>query len=123
LLLHVIALNQSRVRLCSGAHVVEIVQCAGAIRSWVSGEAKNGAGEKQEVARLCQTTEEMIETFCERKQMRGAVYRREDLAAGARLRVPCIVTEYSATTLIPEDCKARLDSLGNMIIEVGATGQ
>jgi len=66
---------------------------------------------------------EMTETFFERKKSRGAVYRRGEIAAGLRLRVPCIVTEYSATTLIPEGCRARVDSLGNMIIDLGTTGQ
>jgi N-methylhydantoinase A len=58
-------------------------------------------------------------TFVDRKKIRAAVYRREEVAAGSRLRVPCIVIEYSATTLIPGSCKARVDSLGNMIIEAG----
>jgi N-methylhydantoinase A len=48
-----------------------------------------------------------------------AVYRREEVAAGSKLRVPCIVTEYSATTLIPEGCQARIDALGNMVIDLG----
>ena len=62
-------------------------------------------------------------TFLERKKIRGAVYRREDIACGSRLRVPSIVTEYSATTLIPEGCQARVDAWGNMIIDVAQTGQ
>jgi N-methylhydantoinase A len=48
---------------------------------------------------------------------RGNVYKREDLGAGAKLKTPCIVTEYSATTLIPADCKARIDGFGNLLIE------
>ncbi|HMG76626.1 MAG TPA: hydantoinase/oxoprolinase family protein [Pyrinomonadaceae bacterium] len=60
-----------------------------------------------------------VEAFIDRKKIRAAVYRREEVAPGSRLRVPCIVTEYSATTLIPKDCKARVDSPGNMIIDVG----
>src|SRR5216683_307634 len=43
----------------------------------------------------------LAESYFERKRIRAAVYRREELPAGARLRVPCIVVEYSATTLIP----------------------
>jgi N-methylhydantoinase A/oxoprolinase/acetone carboxylase beta subunit len=66
---------------------------------------------------------QMIQTFFARKKIRGAVYRRAEIAAGSRLRVPCIVTEYSATTLIPEGCQARVDSWGNIIIEVGNPGQ
>jgi N-methylhydantoinase A len=50
---------------------------------------------------------------------RGNVYRREDLRAGAKLKTPCIVTEYSATTLIDADSKARIDSFGNILITVG----
>ena len=65
---------------------------------------------------------ETVETFFDRKKVRGSVYRREEIAAGARLRVPCIVTEYSATTLIPEGCQARIDARGNMIIDVGTAG-
>jgi N-methylhydantoinase A len=61
---------------------------------------------------------EFAETFFERRRIRAVVYRREEIMAGSRLRVPCIITEYSATTLIPEGCLARLDFLGNMIIDV-----
>ncbi len=63
--------------------------------------------------------QDLVETFFERKRIRAGVYRREEIMAGSRLRVPCIVTEYSATTLIPEGCKAGIDSYGNLIIEVG----
>jgi N-methylhydantoinase A len=65
----------------------------------------------------------MVEAFFDRKKIGVAVYRREEIASGSRLRAPCIVTEYSATTLIPASCRARVDSLGNMIIDVGTTGQ
>jgi N-methylhydantoinase A len=51
------------------------------------------------------------------KRHRVGVYRRNDLRAGIRLRVPCIVTEYSATTLVPIGANARTDTLGNIIIE------
>ena len=47
-----------------------------------------------------------------------ALYRREELRAGAKLVTPCIVTEYSATTLIDADCKARIDDFGNLIIDL-----
>ncbi|HEX8720777.1 MAG TPA: hydantoinase/oxoprolinase family protein [Pyrinomonadaceae bacterium] len=47
-----------------------------------------------------------------------AVYRREDLPAGARLKSPCVVTEYSSTTLVPAFARARLDARGNLRIEL-----
>ncbi len=49
---------------------------------------------------------------------RVGIYRRDDMGAGGKLRTPCIVTEYSATTLIPSGAKAQVDLLGNLIIEV-----
>ena len=58
------------------------------------------------------------ETYFARKKARVAVYQRERLAAGSRLRTPCIVTEYSATTLIPGNAGAKLDGSGNVIIQL-----
>ena len=48
---------------------------------------------------------------------RAAVYARDELRPGARLRTPCVVTEYSATTLIPPGARAFADEHGNLIIE------
>lgn len=62
---------------------------------------------------------QFAETLFERKRIRAAVYRREEITAGARLRVPCIVTEYSGTTLIPEGANAFVDHYGNLVIETG----
>ena len=45
------------------------------------------------------------------------LYRREDLSPGARLVAPCIVTEYSSTTLIPAGARAYVDRFGNLVIE------
>jgi len=59
------------------------------------------------------------ETYFDGKKIRCAVYRRGEIKRGLRLRVPCIVTEYSATTLIPKGCEARVDSLGNIIVDLG----
>jgi N-methylhydantoinase A len=49
---------------------------------------------------------------------RAGIYARDQLEAGARLRPPCIVTEYSATTLIPPGAHAFVDEQGNLIIEL-----
>lgn len=52
------------------------------------------------------------------KKLSVAVYRRDELAAGAQLRTPCIVTEYSSTTLIPPGATGEVDRQGNLIIQV-----
>jgi N-methylhydantoinase A len=59
-----------------------------------------------------------VETYFDGKKIRAAVYRRGELTAGMRLRTPCIVTEYSATTLIPEKTRATLDTHANLVIQV-----
>ena len=54
------------------------------------------------------------------KPERVHVYARAELKkAGARLRTPCIVTEYSSTTLVPKEARAHVDQEGNLIIELG----
>jgi N-methylhydantoinase A len=50
-------------------------------------------------------------------EARTAIYARDDLPRGARLRSPCIVTEYSSTTLVPTGARAAVDRYGNLIIE------
>jgi len=59
-----------------------------------------------------------VETYFDGKKGRAAVYRRTELTPGARLRTPCIVTEYSATTLVPENASTLVDEYTNLIIEV-----
>ena len=46
-----------------------------------------------------------------------AVYDRSKLRAGNRVSGPAIVTEYSATTLIPPGWTGRVDRSGNLILE------
>lgn len=50
------------------------------------------------------------------KKVRIGVYRREELPSGVKLKTPCIVTEYSATTLILERADVSVDRQGNLII-------
>ncbi|MEK6334327.1 MAG: hydantoinase/oxoprolinase family protein [Acidobacteriota bacterium] len=57
------------------------------------------------------------DAYFERKKIRASVYQRGNLTAGSRLHVPCIVSEYSATTLIPVGAVAIVDLYGNLMIE------
>ena len=52
------------------------------------------------------------------RKMSVALYKRDELFANTKLKTPCIVTEYSATTLIDADSKARIDEFGNLLIEL-----
>lgn len=59
-----------------------------------------------------------ITTYFGGRKVNAALYKRDELRGGVKLKTPCIVTEYSATTLIPADAKARVDQFGNILIEL-----
>jgi N-methylhydantoinase A len=44
---------------------------------------------------------------------------REKLLAGNRFRGPAVLTEYSSTIIVPPFAEARVDEMGNVIIEIG----
>ena len=46
------------------------------------------------------------------------IYRRGELCAGNEIAGPAIVVEDDATTLVPPEWKARVESYGNMIMEL-----
>jgi len=56
------------------------------------------------------------------RKMSVALYKRDELFANTKLQTPCIVTEYSATTLIDADAKARIDEFGNLLIFLNHKG-
>jgi N-methylhydantoinase A len=51
---------------------------------------------------------------------RAAIYERESLAPGKKLCGPAIVTEYSATTMIPSGKRFWLDFQGNLLVQIKA---
>jgi N-methylhydantoinase A len=69
-------------------------------------------------AKLLAQPHDSVTTFFNRRKIRAAIYRRAEVPSGSRLRVPCIVTEYSATTLIPTGARARVDVRGNLVIDL-----
>jgi N-methylhydantoinase A len=58
-----------------------------------------------------------VDMYLQGRKTKAALYSRDELLAGTKLQTPCVVTEYSATTLIDADSKARIDDFGNLIIE------
>lgn len=50
----------------------------------------------------------------------SAVYDRDRLHPGDTFAGPALVTEYSATTVLPPGCVAEVDAYGNLVIEVQA---
>jgi N-methylhydantoinase A len=58
-----------------------------------------------------------VRMYLHGRKTTAALYRRDQLQAGTKLQTPCVVTEYSATTLIDADSKTRIDGFGNLLIE------
>ena len=54
----------------------------------------------------------------EGKRRRGALYERGLLRAGDRFRGPALISEFSATTVLPPGWSCRVDKRGNLICEV-----
>jgi N-methylhydantoinase A len=63
-------------------------------------------------------TAAFVPAYFEGRKLRTAIYKRDSLKAGMQLDAPCIVTEYSSTTLIPPGARAEVDDFGNIIIQV-----
>jgi N-methylhydantoinase A len=61
---------------------------------------------------------EKVTAYFGGRKLDVGVYRRDELRGGVKLKTPCIVTEYSATTLVPADARARVDQWGNILIEL-----
>lgn len=59
-----------------------------------------------------------VDTLMDGKKLRVGLYEREGLSANSKLRAPCIVVEYSSTTLIPGGTQAKVDPYGNLIISL-----
>jgi N-methylhydantoinase A len=59
----------------------------------------------------------------DQQQFDARIYDRDHLAAGDVFSGPAVIAEYSATTVIPPECEARVDTFRNLVITVGAVPQ
>jgi len=108
--------HQERYGYAQRANVVEVVSAR--VRS--SGVVEKIAEQKLDTPSKqgFQKAGKSVAAFLEGRKQQVAIYCRADLSAGMRLHTPCIVTEYSSTTLIPNVVRAGVDKLGNLIIQV-----
>jgi N-methylhydantoinase A len=47
------------------------------------------------------------------------LYHREQLVPGDVVHGPAMITEYTSATVLPPDCGAAVDGLGNLVIAIG----
>jgi N-methylhydantoinase A len=59
---------------------------------------------------------DFVVAYLNGRKSRVGVYVREELRAGMKLQAPCIVTEYSSTTVIPTGASVVVDEYANLII-------
>jgi len=57
-----------------------------------------------------------MELTVDRRARKSILYRRDNLRAGDAFSGPAIVPEYSATTLIPPDWRARVNNYGQLLL-------
>jgi N-methylhydantoinase A len=65
------------------------------------------------------TPVERAPVFFGDKAVSTPVFERRDLVPGRLMRGPAVITEYSATTVIPAGRKFRVDASENLIINIG----
>ena len=61
---------------------------------------------------------EQISVFFEGRKMRAATYDRDSLRPVQKYSGPAVITEYSATTIVPPGTKFWIDETGNMVVQV-----
>ena len=57
--------------------------------------------------------------FFSGKKLAAAIYSRDTLPAGRKYSGPAVITEYSATTVVPPGMTFRKDRSGNLMVEIG----
>jgi N-methylhydantoinase A/oxoprolinase/acetone carboxylase beta subunit len=57
--------------------------------------------------------------FEERGWLATKIYDRSLLRAGQTISGPAIIEEFDSTTLLPPDVQARIDRVGNIVIDTG----
>jgi len=108
--------HQARYGYAQTENAVEIVSAR--VRSSGIVDKTRIPGLRRSVSKKIAKPHSLVATYFDRQEIRAAVYRREELDVGFGLRTPCIVAEYSATTVIPGNARAEIDERGNMVIQV-----
>jgi len=84
------------------------------MKSPQSGLGKAGAGR----AKRGGSHPERTAVFFEGKKITAAIYDRSSLQPGRKYSGPAVVTEYSATTVVPPGNRFWLDRAGNLFIQI-----
>jgi N-methylhydantoinase A len=108
--------HQRRYGYSTPGKPVEVVTAR--LRAWISSKSRLGAAARpQSAAKRRIPQAESGEAIFSGKKVRLKLYEREMLRPGIAFAGPALVTEYSATTVVPPGWKARVDNRGNLTLE------
>jgi N-methylhydantoinase A len=101
------------------AREVELVTLR--LRAMVSAPSHVGTGARARPSRAMpgRVASERASVVFSGKKLPAAVLSRDSLVIGRKYSGPAVVTEYSATTVIPQGVSFDRDQPGNLIIEIG----
>ncbi len=88
-----------------------------------SGHVGTGAPARPGRARPGKGLEDRAPFFFSGKKQTAAIISRVSLPPGKRYSGPAVVTEYSATTVVPPNITFRQERSGNMVIEIRASSR
>ena len=96
---------------------IEVVSAR--LRAWIPSKAQLPLTSRSKFVANRQVTSQPTKSkaIFSGKNVQVELHEREALKAGMRFRGPAIVTEYSATTVVPPGWNARIDSRGNLILQ------
>jgi N-methylhydantoinase A len=77
-----------------------------------------GAAALSRPAKRSSTAAPPTSVFFDGKRLKTKIYYRDELAPGRHYRGPAIITEYSATTVIPPKQRFNVDSAANLIVTI-----
>ena len=83
-----------------------------------TGHLRSGTVSRLGQAKLGPPSTPKVEGFFDGKKLSTAIYAREALKPGRDCSGPAIVTEYSATTVIPPGKRFHLDRTANLIVTI-----
>ena len=112
------ALHHKRYGYADGTRVVEVVSLR--VRFTVEAEPWDAPAQAIQCSDGGHARTKMAQVYFGEDAVEAPVYARELLRAGDRFIGPAIVTEYSATTVVPPRDSVFVDAYGNLIIEVSA---
>ncbi len=96
-------------------------QQANLIKGTTTGHVGTGAPARPGRAKPGSEFEDSALVFFSGRRVATKVLSRDLLPAGKRYSGPAVITEYSATTVVPPGMSFRRERTGNLIIEVGST--